>query len=93
MEKFSKVIAVVEKIVIIFVAIAALFPMYQWVAERDMRELQRTTEILGALEYCQEFEDNSSNGKMNLAEIDIYEEICSVIGVQLGSWYQDVFEK
>ncbi|KIC40054.1 hypothetical protein RA27_14515 [Ruegeria sp. ANG-R] len=92
MERLSNLLGIIEKIVIILVAIAALFPMYQWIAETDMRVLQRTTEVIKAVEYCEEFREQSSQGNMNLAEIDFKEEVCSVIYSQLNSWYQDVFD-
>lgn len=91
MEKLSNLLGIIEKIVIILVAIAALFPMYQWIAETDMRVLQRTTEVIKALEYCEEFREQSSHGDMNLTEIDFREEVCSVIYTQMESWYRDVF--
>ena len=92
MEKLSNLIGIIEKIVIIFVAIAALFPMYQWIAETDMRVLQRTTEVVKAVEYCEEFQDHASTGNLDLTEVDFKEEVCSVIYSQLESWYRDVFD-
>ena len=52
LEKFFPILKIIERFVLIFAAIAVLFPLYQWASEAPERRLDRISRLALTLPVC-----------------------------------------
>ncbi len=93
MNKLLEIVTIIERLVIIAVAFAALFPLYQWLSEANSRDLQRTLSLFEAINKCDGFFKKAETGEHNLAMVDIYEHLCSEISRQITLFDSEVMER
>lgn len=70
-EKWSKVLQAFESGVVIVAGVAALFPIWQFVNERDDRALDRHANFISAHAICQELESKHSERGTSLSDDEL----------------------